>query len=528
MNTLPLELRRIQMLPLPRQADALLENPAALQAFPAEELYGLVCSLGLEDAIELVQCTSPSQFCTLVDLAAWRGGSFQEASLLAWLEAAHGEDEEAFFAKIQNLDMEILELLFRRAVQIKQVEEEAEDTSLEAMETVDARWRLEFLVKGGAQHVVRRMCETWMGKNALEFSRFLEAVRWSLPSESEETAFRFRNARLEDMGFPPREHAVSLFAWVDARQYCLAPRESALVEAGETLLEEGFRMLPEEQRQQLEAEARYLVNNFLIAEGADAGDMEAIYDLSRQARDYLNLGLQHMTLGQRTLLAKALQEFGLKKIFQVGFSLTLDLKRAIERMRKEPHAQWQNAWWTMDALASLLSALGARRPCMWKEGQKAMLKTLADIAFAKAQLEKARRQMRVMAALHQGEPHKALLPFGAELGVLRAERFFCAALAHFVVEGKPRAKPFAAGATEALEAKLCASPFPEVADSFARALLSKEAAPEEALFEEAQEMAGTCLQMLRAQLDASKAKRGDFFPEDILCLPMEGLALRHA
>jgi len=504
--------RRLQTLPLSRQAEALLENPAALQGFPAEELYGLICNLGLEDALELVQCTTPAQFCTLVDFSAWRGDSLQLPSLLEWLEAALGEDEEAFFSKVQSLDMEVLELLFRRAVHIKQAEE-AEDDTLESMETVDARWRLEFLVKGGGQHVLRRIAEIWMGKNALEFSRFLEAVRWNLPSELEETAFVFRNARLEDLGFPPREHAVSLLAWVDVQKYRLASEEPSLAEVGEGFLEEGFRALSEEQRIGLEAEARYLVNGFLVAEGADPGDLEAIYDLSRQARDYLNLGLHHMSAGQRALLVQAMQQFGLKKIFQVGLSLTLDLRRSIERMRQEPHAQWQKSWWVMDALVPMLSALSAKRPWLWKEGQKAMFKTLADISLARMQIEKARRQMRVMAALHQNEPHKALLPFGVELGLLRAERFFCSALAHFVVEGKAAAKPLSPGGIEALEAKLGVSRFPEFAQSFAHALSLEGAANEEA-----QEMAMSCLYALRAEVDAAKAE-GSLSSQNIFSLP---------
>jgi len=510
MSTALLELRRIQMLPRAKQVEALLENPAALQRFPAEELYGLIGNVGLADALELVQCTTPAQFCTLVDLASWRGDGLQLSSLLEWLEAALGEDEEAFFAKVQHLDIEVLELLFQRAVHIKQAEEEAEDTSLESMETVDARWRLEFLVKGGGQQVVRRIAEIWMGKDALAFSRFLEAVRWSLPSELEETALGFRNARLEDLGFPPREHAVSLLAWVDAKQYRLVPEAPSLVEVCEDFLEEGFRALGEEQRIGLEAQARYLVNGFLVAEGAAPGDLEAIYDLSRQARDYLNLGLQQVTSGQRALLAEAVQQFGLRKIFQVGLSLTLDLKRSVERMRKEPHAQWQNAWWTMDALLPMLSALGAKRPWLWKEGQKTMFKTLADIALAQGQLEKARRQMSVMAVLHQGEPQKALLPFGEKLELLRAERFFCAALAHFVVEGKVVAKPFAPEGIAGLEARLCVARFPEFADAFVRTMPLEEAA-----LEEAKEMARTCLELLRAQLDAMQAAQGS-----LQCLPV--------
>jgi len=514
-----LELRRIQTLPLSRQADALLENPEVLQRFPAEELYWFIHNLGLEDALELVQNTSPAQFCALVDFAAWRGDSFQLAALMEWLEVALGGEEEAFFAKLQGLDIEVLELLFQRAVHIKQVDE-PEDNTLESMETVDGRLRLEFLPTGNQRHVLQRIVEIWAGKNALEFSRFLEAVRWNLPSELEETAFLFRNARLEDLGFPPRERAMSLLAWVDIKQYLLVPQTPSLVDAGEDFLEEGFKALTEEQRLQLEEEARYLVNGFLMAEEAEPGDGEAIYDLSRQARDYLNLGLHYITAGQRSFIVEALQQFGLRKIFQVGLSLTVDIKRELERMRKEPHAQWQKLWWTMEALYPLLSAINSRRPLLWKEGKKAMFRSLADISFARLQLEKARRQMAIMALLHQNEPQKALLPFGVELELLRPERFFCSAVAHFVSEGKVWAKPFAPEDIGHLEAKLCVSSFAEFAEAFAHSLsLSGE------MFEEAKEMAMTCLHSLGAECDASKGEQGNLAAQNIFCLPIKSLPL---
>jgi len=504
--------------PLRAQAHALLDNPEQLKRFPPEELYGLINSLGLEDALELVQCMAPGQFSALMDFVAWRGDRFQLNPLMVWLRAALGEDEEAFWAKIQALGAEFIELIFLRSLNIKQAESDEEDPSLEFMETLDGHLRLEFLVTGDAQHVMRRMIEIWMGRSALGFRRFLEAVRWSLPSELEEGAYFFRNARLADLGFPSRERAASLFARVDIKKYLLAPQTPSLVEVSENFFEEGFKALSGEQRIQLEAEARYLVNGFLVAEETELWDAETIYDLSCQARDYLNLGLHYITSGQACWIDKACRQFGLQKIFQVGLSLTLDLKYSLNGIGKAPHAQhlaqWQGLWWTLEALYPSLSALGLKRPLLWKEGKRVMFKTLADIALAQAQLEKAKRQMAIMAALHHNEPQKALLPFGVELKLLRPERFFCSALAHFVVEGKVLPKPFPTENLKSLEAKLYASAFAALSTEFAQAMLLKEP-----LFEEAREMALSCLELLHAELDAANS------PQELFGLPLEGLPL---
>ena len=43
-------------------------------------------------------------------------------------------------------------------------------------------------------------------------SRVLAALRWELATPLEEDCLQLRNARMEEMGFPPLEEAVVLFA----------------------------------------------------------------------------------------------------------------------------------------------------------------------------------------------------------------------------------------------------------------------------------------------------------------------------
>ena len=99
-----------------------------------------------------------------------------------------------------------------------------------------------------------------MAHNPFELSRFLEAVRWEMPTELEEMAYQFRQSRLEDLGFPPLEEAmqgVRLGGPGQGGQPPAGHRVGRGAELGHVdLVAAAFRGLDEIERQNLEAEVR--------------------------------------------------------------------------------------------------------------------------------------------------------------------------------------------------------------------------------------------------------------------------------
>src|SRR5262249_46692142 len=157
---------------------------------------------------------------------------------------------------------------------------------------------------------------------------FLEATRWEVPGEMEESAYRFRTGRLQDLGFPPIEEAARLFSRVDTGPAPAPATVAALVASREqpNYLEAAFRELDEVERDNLEAELRYLANATLVAEVEDPGDLDAIQRVGEMVRDYLLLGLEHLTGGDPARAAQVVRDTETRRVFQMGFSLTLALK----------------------------------------------------------------------------------------------------------------------------------------------------------------------------------------------------------
>ncbi len=443
--------RRLTELAPKRRLDAMLEEVdgrALVRSVPAEEVYATIVDVGLADSTEVVQLSTPEQFRTYVDLAAWQRDRLDPLEVLHWLRAARGDDDADYLRKLQALDVEVIELLFKRLAEIHDLEENPDvDVEGVTMETPDGKYLVELKLEGVDEAALRRLTFDLMAHNPFQLSRFLEAVRWELPTELEETAFQFRQARLQDLGFPPLEEAAKVFAWVDPDKVTPAKARPGLAPpAGRVdYVSAMLRGLGPTERANLEGEVRSLVNKVLVAENAEPGDPPSLRRYSEHARDYLDLGLEHFTGGDPELAADVVRDTTLQQIFQVGFSLTLKLKRAAERQAAEPGAKFGDTWLALDEEAAALAGLLRRRPLKALKvpgAEPVPFRSRRELAEAEAVLARVRQQRAVLAALLGPSPADVVARFGMTLAELTPQRLFAAVVARAVVDGVLEAAPF--------------------------------------------------------------------------------------
>ncbi|RMG21351.1 MAG: hypothetical protein D6729_00945 [Deltaproteobacteria bacterium] len=394
-----------------RRMDLILEKPHAAQlvrALPAEDLYFLIKDVGLEDAAPLVALASPEQFQSFVDLDCWRpepeGPVLDTARVLRWLAVARAGDEEAARAKAAALDLEVMERCFQDGLRIVDLREQEEkprpddvrpgDEDLEWHTTDGGAFRIAFL---GDQNSVegaelRRLLQDLYAANPFAAERFLAVVRWELKSDLEEHALRFRTGRLEDLGFPPREVALSLYAHVDPD--APAPPQPRPVDPVPGFFLSEFRgasfldrcagkVVGVQTRTTLDRALVYLTNSVLVADQIDPGDLEAVREAIARMRAYLNLGLYRMAGGDEEAGARILATRALKHVFRVGFSLTLELRWRLDRMARSLALPAEDLAAALDAperqvLEALLLprpmyplALDAAREAGWPEAPEA-------------------------------------------------------------------------------------------------------------------------------------------------------------
>ncbi|WP_224245259.1 DUF6178 family protein [Hyalangium gracile] len=529
--------RQLSQLPPRKRMDALIESAEArtlVRSMPAEELYTTIQEVGLADATELVQLASPAQFRAFVDLGAWKRDRLEPHAVLTWLRAARGDEPEEFLRKLHGLDLEVLEYLLREFTAVHDLEENP-DVNPEGvtLETPEGRYLVELKVEGVEQSALRAILNDLIAENPFESVRLMEATRWEIPSELEEAAYRFRAARLEDLGFPTLESAMRIFSRVDTGPAPARSTQTALAPAQGHVdyLDAASRALTEVERENLEDELRGVANAALVAELADPGDLEAVRRVGEMVRDYLSLGLEHLTGGEPSRAAEVVRDTQLERIFQVGFSLTLALKYRAERLVKAPLARLDDTLLVFPEEAAAVEALRLKRPrrALRVQGAEPVpFRSLREIASSEALLARAEAQVELFRGLlGRSETHArdVLARFGVALNMLGVERLFTAAVALAVLEGRVDPRPVPLGRTVELCERLFegTAQAPRLRPSAAeRARATLEPAVAAEAQPELRRLVDLTLERMLGELGPPYLQEGRLDPTLSVILPMEG------
>ncbi|MEW5743717.1 MAG: DUF6178 family protein, partial [Myxococcota bacterium] len=128
----------------------------------------------------------------------------------------------------------------------------------------------------------------------------------------------------------------------------------------------------------------------------------------------------------------------LKEIFQLGFSLTLKLKRQVEKLAKEEGAKFGDTWLALDEEAAALNALLRRRPLKAVKvpgADPVPFRSKRELHEAGELINRVRAQRTVLQALLGPSPGDVVARFGVTLAELTPQRLFGAVVARAEVDG---------------------------------------------------------------------------------------------
>ncbi|MCX8073903.1 MAG: DUF6178 family protein [Candidatus Binatia bacterium] len=346
-------------LPVRQRVEQLLEHPRAAELvahLPVQEFYYLVKELGLADAGELLALGTAEQIQGCLDLDVWDKDRVDFARLRPWFELMLEEFLPARLLRaLEGLDFELLALWLRQSCRIydRTLEEEPEENvHLPRYETPDTFFIVEFLpgVDSATVVTLERLLDRLYDLDQQFARRWLLEAKWGLSTELEETAYRWRRGRLEDLGFVEYFEAIAVYAYIEpaeAKQMAGVdwrphiPREFAVTlpipvaEAFEDggFFAQAFRSIADEALAQDLAEALVaLVNRVLCADRCDPGELEQVRSVSARALATLSVGLEYLADGSLERAPLVLAKVPLVTIFRVGFSLTAELGRLAQRI----------------------------------------------------------------------------------------------------------------------------------------------------------------------------------------------------
>jgi hypothetical protein len=424
-----------------RKTDLLLDAPdplALVRAIPPEELYLALLDVGPEDAAEVVALASPEQFRHFVDLSAWPRSDEgpHPGQVVRWLriarEGAHGRNEGRLRAQIAGLDVELLALVLRRELTVHELSEDVRPEPANpnlAWYTPDRRFLLEFATARDFE-ALRQVIEDLYAQDAGGAGQLLEAVRWEVPTELEETARRWREGRLRDLGVPEFEEALTFYARPALPQAAsqTAPG-SAISSSGlpgtvlavpsRPLLDEALARLDGEALDLAEESLVYAANAALIANRVPLDDATEVREQLDDARATISLGLEVLSSGDPERAAQVLVDRPIREIFQtaMGESYTLQARaRRLAASLRLPQAQ--TATVLDEPLESALQALTRQRPLLHEPGKRRprAFGSRADLLRAESLLDEAQAVSELLVQLELSPARLGPLAEEAGLG----------------------------------------------------------------------------------------------------------------
>lgn len=350
--------KEIAGLPAKQRLDRILSRKDTMRVvrqMPVPDLLTTINDVGAADSLELLELMSPAQVQGVLDLDGWRKDRLDPSSVGKWLRAFFAANADRVAVQLRGLDLELLTLLLKvhtRIYDLSQEEQPEGEVGRHSI-TPDQRYLIVF---GGVSTddetlvVLQQSIDRLMARDMGFVLKMCEAVRWELASQLEEDAFRWRNARLADLGFLPQHEAAPIFAWIDPDapfgKGVAAPTSASPVLAEEAatstdlttspllpwsqlsggdVLGRALQPLPDTVRDRVAHELMLTANRVHAADGQDIGDTDALKETARQTAATAGTGLAYLVKGDESKLSSSLASTSVMVLFRIGHSLSLKL-----------------------------------------------------------------------------------------------------------------------------------------------------------------------------------------------------------
>lgn len=188
-------------------------NPMQLvRALSAQDALILIKERGFQDSLEILELLSPDQFQNIFDLDVWDDDHIKSDAVEGWLEAMFEANPQRAVQVFHELDPEFLSYLIKINTQVYELDDGQEPDGLteERVRTPDNQYVVTF-----THSIWRQFFEQFMSRD-LEFAlQIIQSVRFETASGLEEEALRWRDSRMQDLGFAPFSESKAILGYIN-------------------------------------------------------------------------------------------------------------------------------------------------------------------------------------------------------------------------------------------------------------------------------------------------------------------------
>ena len=328
--------------PVGRRAELLdlAPHPEKLvPAVPPAELVFTIKAIGLESAIWLLELATPEQVIAAIDLDAWRGHTPERRRRDEWMAALAEIEDDALARDLDALDDEILVDWLGHRILVDQKPDDDEGWQPpERSQTLEGQFYFVALREDDDLSEVVRCLRVLFERDYWSYFRMMQGILHELPTENEEWALRWRNARLQDLGFPPWEEAMGLYRHITPEDRARVDPEATALDVAEWHLPVWVPQLPAGRESkhlvfqaiaELEPEERRaafyafvaVANKIAVADRMDISDAETTPAAIDKAATWASRGLELVAKENALQPVETLRRVSLERLFTVGANL---------------------------------------------------------------------------------------------------------------------------------------------------------------------------------------------------------------
>jgi len=367
----------INKLPLSKQVETVLaidwakrydlmllsSNPSQLiQAMPEEEIYWTIKERGVDDSLPVISRTSHDQFQYMLDIDCWNRDSLDKAPLASWLKILARCNEAKVVQWFNNTDDEFLVTTFKKFLKIVKIEQESdiseeyEDMPLYTLDNVNY---FNFFNEDDRIFIIP-LLNVLHEDNNRRFYALIDAIYWDFDVEQEHEAFRWRQSRIAEKGFPDLDEALTVYQVlsdydINEIKSCISPQGNSLIKnnhnAGilnytmtqnnpDLFIVDVFKALPDtEKTENLQKYIVNISNKIIVADCLEIRQIKDAKQALRKVQGYINIALEFLSGCKIDTAVWYLLKTHPQMLFSFGYTLIIKLKRRMLKISKNLNIQ---------------------------------------------------------------------------------------------------------------------------------------------------------------------------------------------
>ena len=326
------------------------DSKALVQVLPEEEVYWTIKERGRTDSLPIISRTSHEQFQYLIDVDCWNRDEIDFNNIAEWYLLLGKCNEVKVVEWFEKADERFLISTLKRFMGISKIESETDILEeYEGMpnDTFDNVYYFQF-ADDETKQVLMPLLNVLYKYDSSFFYSLINGILYEFTVESDEDAFRWRQVRMSEKGFPVIDEALEVYQYVSDRdiealkkkfnntaelygENKTSLRYLLAVENAPSFFSGAIKHINDDNAlYDIQKNIINLANKIIMADCLEIRELDDKKKAMEKAEGYINIGLEIISEEDMPKAVDVLASVHPLELFRIGYSSGLKLKNTLK------------------------------------------------------------------------------------------------------------------------------------------------------------------------------------------------------